>query len=120
MNNKELIYAVAFAEAKKLGIDNYNTQFLANMVLRKIRHPEEKMNEIATKVMNKMCKIYKNKKIVAVSSSKCLDQLQEKLDSSDNVPEELKNGKVVSRVVKKLAAEIIENLDEENFSNNDK
>ena len=113
MNNKKLIYEAAWTEAKKLGIDNFNAEFLANMVLRKIRHPEEKMDVIAAKVMQKIS--VKDKKIVAVSSAKCLDQLQEKLDSSDNVPEDLKNGKLVSRVVKKLAAKIIENLDEESL-----
>ncbi len=111
MYNKKLIYDAAFAEAKKFKIDCYNTKFLANMVLRKIRHPEEKMDVIATKVMHKLS--IQNRKIVAVSSKKSLEQLQEKLDESDYVPEELKNGLAVSNVVKKLATEIIENLDEE-------
>lgn len=110
MKDKELIYATAFAEVKKFGLGNYHTDFLANMVLRKIRHPEEKMDKIATKVMEKMTR--KHKKI-AICSEKCLDQLHEKLDMSDKVPEEWKSGQAVSRIVKKVAAIVIETLDDE-------
>ena len=110
MKDKELIYATAFAEVKKFGLGNYHTDFLANMVLRKIRHPEEKMDRIATKVMEKMARKYKK---LVISSTKCLDQLQEKLDMSDEVPENWKSGQAVSRTVKKVAAKVIETLDDE-------
>ena len=82
------------------------------MVLRKIRHPEEKMDKIAAKVMEKMAR--KHKKMV-ISSEKCLAQLHEKLDMSDKVPEEWKSGQAVSRTVKKVAAKVIETLDDEDM-----
>lgn len=110
MKNKELIYATAFAEVKKFGLSNDDTDFLANMVLRKIRHPEEKMDKIAMKVMQKISK--KHRKL-AISASKCLEHLHEELDMSDQVPEEWKSGKVVSRFVKKIAGIVIETLDDE-------
>ena len=111
MYNKKLIYDAAFAEAKKFKMDSDNTKFLAHMVVRKIRHPEEKMDVIATIVMHILN--IQNRRILVISSEKSLMRLHEKLDESDYVPEELKNGLLVSNVVKKLATEIIENLDEE-------
>ncbi len=103
MKNKKLIYNVALSEAEKLKLDKYHTCFLAEMVVRKLRHPEEKMDKIASKVMKEMKKNYPKKDLVEVSASKCLDQLEVALNDSDAVPTEWLVGQTVSHVVKKLA-----------------
>lgn len=114
MNPKELIYNTALAEVVKLHLDDYHTLFLANMVLRKIRHPEEKMDEISSKVMKKMTKIYKKKKnVIELSASKSLDKLEEKLEECKGIPENMYAGKTVSNVVKGLCKKVLERLDEE-------
>lgn len=114
MNPKELIYNAALAEVVNLQLDDYHTLFLANMVLRKIRHPEEKMDEISSRVMKKMTKIYKKKKnVIELSSSKSLDKLEEKLEECPNIPEGMFAGKTVSNVVKALCKKVLERLDEE-------
>ena len=52
---KETVYNVCMTEVMKLGIkDGYHSVFLGTMVLRRIRHPEESIHEIATKVMDTM------------------------------------------------------------------
>ena len=56
-----LIYNTTVAEVMNLKIDNYHTSFLTQMVLRRIKHPEEKMDRIASKTMKMMPKIYKRK-----------------------------------------------------------
>lgn len=110
MKNKELIYNTALKEVMKLKIDSYHTVFLANMVLRRIRHPEEKMDKIASKTMSKMRKVYTKKDVVEVSAGKCLDQLEEALNNSRAVPDDWLTGQTVSHVVKKLAAIVEEDL----------
>lgn len=110
---EELIYNIALAETMNLKLDNYHTIFLAQMVLRRIKHPTEKMDKISSKTMKKMPKIYKKKEIVEVSAAKCLDQLEAALDKSDSVPQEWMTGQIVSHVVKKLAQIVISQLDEE-------
>ena len=110
MKNKELIFSTAFDLIRKYGLSFNDTEFLANMVLRKIRHLEEKMDVIAMKVMEKTAK---KRKLLAISSSKCLEHLHEELDMAEQVPEEWKTGQVVSRFVKKIAGIVIETLDDE-------
>ena len=62
MNNKKLLFEITLEEVKSLKLDKYHTRFLTEMVLRKLRHPEEKMDEIATKTMKVMTKNYHTKK----------------------------------------------------------
>ena len=53
--SKVMIYNIILEEVMKLNLkDGYNSIFLASMILRKIRHPEEDMREIALKVMKTM------------------------------------------------------------------
>ena len=114
MNSKEIIYNIALAEVVNLHLDDYHTLFLAQMVLRKIRHPEEKMDEISFKVMRKMSKLYKKKKdVLELSAEKSLDNLEEKLEDCQAIPECLYAGKTVSNVVKYLVQKVLDILEEE-------
>ena len=112
MRNKELIFNVALDEVEQLGLDKYHTKFLANMVARKVRHPEEKMQVLAKKTMKKMPKLYPKKDLVQVSTEKCLDQLEIALNDSSLVPEDWLSGQTVSHVVKKLASKVVDVLNE--------
>ena len=113
MNNKKIIFETAREEVKKLELDKYHTRFLTEMVVRKHRHPEEKMDVIASKTMKVMKKNYGKKNLVEVSASKSLNQLEEALNSSDAVPTEWLSGQTVSHVVKILVAQVIEDADNE-------
>lgn len=113
MKNKKLLYNAALEEVEKLQLDKYHTCFLAEMVVRKLRHPEEKMDKVASKAMKEMRKNYPKKNIVEVSSSKCLDQLEAALNASNAVPEEWLSGQSVSHVVKKIAEIVFDGLDGE-------
>ena len=113
MNNKKIIFETALEEVKKLKLDKYHTRFLTEMVVRKLRHPEEKMDVIASKTMKVMKKNYGKKNLVEVSASKSLNQLEEALNSSDAVPTEWLSGQTVSHVVKILVAQVIEDADNE-------
>lgn len=113
MKNKKLMFNAALEEVEKLKLDKYHTYFLAEMVVRKLRHPEEKMDKIASKVMKEMKKNYPKKNLVEVSASKCLDQLEVALNDSNEVPTEWLSGQTVSHVVKKLAQIVFDELDSE-------
>ena len=110
MKNKILLYTTVTEEVEKLKLDMYHMHFLVEMVVRKIRHPEEKMDKIATKAMKEMRKNYK-KNVVEVSAAKCLDQLEAALNDSNSVPTEWLSGQTVSHVVKKLAQIVFDELD---------
>ena len=111
MKNKQLMFNVALAKVQELELDKYHTYFLAEMVVRKLRHPEEKMDKSASKVMKIMKHNYPKKGLVEVSASKCLNQLEVALNNSDAVPEEWLSGQTVSHVVKKLAQFVFDKLD---------
>lgn len=113
MNNKKLLFEVTLEEVRKLQLDKYHTRFLTEMVVRKLRHPEEKMDCIAKKTMKEMKKSYGKKNLVEVSASKSLDQLEVALNNSDAVPNEWLSGQTVSHVVKKLVVKVIETVDKE-------
>ena len=138
--NKEMMYNIVLEEVIKINLkDGYNAIFLATMVLRKIRHPEENMREIALKVMktmpvrygredlsaedpqeelmkelsrkaiNKSEEDYGKNDIVVVSIDKCLDNLEIALNDA-NLPEEWLSEQIVGTTVKKLAAKVIEKI----------
>ena len=135
MKEKELIYMMALEEVKKLHLDDYHTEFLAQMVTRKklhlddyhteflaqmvtrkVRHPKEHVDDIAKKVMEKMPMIFmKKKKIMLVSTDKCLDELEMLLESSEYVPTEMLElgGENVSSVVKYFSKIVFEKLNAE-------
>ena len=114
--SKVMIYNIILEEVMKLNLkDGYNSIFLASMILRKIRHPEEDMREIALKVMktmpvrygredlqlidpqeelmkklsrkaiNKSEEEYGKNDIVVVSIDKCLDQLEMALNVIEKI-----------------------------------
>lgn len=111
-NNKMLLYNAALEETEKLKLDKYHERFLAEMVVRKLRHPEEKMDKIAVKAMKEMVKNYPKKNLVEVSASKSLDNLEAALNNS-LVPVEWLTGYTVSHVVKKLSEKVFQELSEE-------
>lgn len=47
-NNKEVIRELSKEQAKTLGLGTKTTNVLAFMVARKVRHPEEKMDELCS------------------------------------------------------------------------
>lgn len=111
MKSKEILYNMALEEVLKIKIDDYHTVFLTNMVVRKIRHPEEKTDKIAEKVMKKMPDYYKKKKdVLVVSARKSLENLEAALDNSE-VPQEWMRGQCVSHVVKELAKIVVNKFD---------
>ena len=138
--NKEMIYNMILEDVMKLNLkDGYNSIFLATMVLRKIRHPEENMREISRKVMktmpvrygkedlssqnpqedkmkelsrkaiNKSEEDYGKNNIVEVSIDKCLDQLEMALNDA-NLPEEWLSEQIVGTTVKKLAERVTKKI----------
>lgn len=102
---KEELYTIALDKISAWKLDNYHTIFLTNMVVRKYRHPKEKINEIAIKVMQLMKKTSYKKDLVIISSKKCLENLETALEDSD-VPSEWLTGNIVSHVVKELVNQI--------------
>ena len=113
INNRQIIFETALKEVRKLELDKYHTRFLTEMVVRKVRHPEETMDVIASKTMTLMKMSYGKKNLVEVSAAKSLDQLEEAINDSDAVPTEWLAGQTVSHIVKKLAAQVIETADNE-------
>lgn len=138
--NKEMIYNMILEDVMKLNLkDGYNSIFLATMVLRKIRHPEENMREISRKVMktmpvrygkedlstenpqeermkelsrqaiNKSEEDYGKNNIVEVSIDKCLDQLEMALNDA-NLPEEWLSEQIVGTTVKKLSERVTKKI----------
>lgn len=104
---KKAIFDAALDEAKKLKIGNYHTEFIAYMVYRIIKHPTEKMDVLAEKAMDYM---NKKRKSLKRGKFKSLEALEEALDGSTKVPDELFAGKPVANVVKALAKNVIEKL----------
>lgn len=139
--NKEMVYNIVLEEVIKINLkDGYNAIFLATMVLRKIRHPEENIREIAQRVMkimpvrygrddlsaedpqennmkelsrkaiNKSEEDYGKNNIVVITADRCLYNLDIAL-SKANIPEEWKNEEIIVKItVKKLADRVIEKI----------
>ena len=107
MGKSEKIYNVTLNEVLKLNLDSYHTIFLTNMVLRKMKHPEDKVDVIAGKVMKDMPDLCDKKNIVQISKRKCLENLEAAIEGSNTVPTEWLTGQTVSQVVKGLAKRVI-------------
>lgn len=82
---KKAIFDAALDEAKKLKIGNYHTEFI------------DYMN--------------KKRKSLKTGKSKSLEALEEALDGSAKVPEDIFNGKPVANIVETLAENIKKNID---------
>ncbi len=109
--NKKLYEAVAMMCAD-LKLAYYPKLLLVNMVYRKIKHPEEKTDEIMAKVINttvpELYKKHKGKPFMQVSVTKEIDMLERELHECENLPEDLLNGKVIANTVKYYAKEFID------------
>ena len=110
MNNKKLIFDAAYEEALKLGLNNYETQYIAKMVLRKVRHPEETIYKITKNVERKMAKIYKHTEI---SCQRRLDILHDSIDGA-NISDELKNSgdEIVKETIEELVTNVVNKIDQ--------
>lgn len=90
-----------------LELPYYPKLLLVNMVYRKIRHPEEKMDEIMEKVtkttVREFYEKHRRKQYMQISSQKELDMLERELHECSNLPEELFNGKIIANTVKYYA-----------------
>ncbi|MBQ2937882.1 MAG: hypothetical protein IJE05_03260 [Clostridia bacterium] len=68
---KEELYKICLMEVSRIKyLGNYHTIFLSTMLLRKMRHPEEKLKEIISKTQKKMRRRYSNKECPEVQEEK--------------------------------------------------
>ena len=109
--NKKL-YEIVEMTCADLKLPDYPKLLLINMVYRKIKHPEEKTDEIMAKVIKttvpELYKKQKKKAYMQVSANKELGMLERELHECENLPEELLNGKVIANTVKYYAKKIID------------
>lgn len=127
-------FQYALAEVSKIhGLNSYHTIFLGTMVLRKIRHPEEGLREITAKTMETMSKrygseqldekeealrvaaieavnetadTYGKKNLVSVSTTKCLESLEEALEMAQLPPDLKLEGETVKCVFEYLTKKL--------------
>lgn len=68
---KEELYKICLMEVSRIKcLGNYHTIFLSTMLLRKTRHPEERLKEIVSKTQKKMERRYSNKTCAEVQEEK--------------------------------------------------
>ena len=94
-----------------LKLSYYPKLLLVNMIYRKVRHPEEKMDVIMDKVINttvpEIFIKHKKKAFMQVSSQRELELLERELHNCSNLPDELLNGKIIANTVKYYAKNFI-------------
>lgn len=112
-NNKEVIRELSKEQAKKLGLGNKTTNVLAFMVARKVRHPEEKMDELAVyaqKQMKKIDPLYTERQ-----KDNFLVELEAELDEvkTENLEDEslIRNGNPIANIVKSMAKNVFDELE---------
>ena len=112
-NNKEVIRELSKEQAKKLGLGNKTTNVLAFMVARKVRHPEEKMDELAVyaqKQMKKIDPLYTERQ-----KDNFLVELEAELDEvkTENLEDEslIRNGNPIANTVKSMAKNVFDELE---------
>ena len=112
-NNKEVIRELSKEQAKKLGLGNKTTNVLAFMVARKVRHPEEKMDELAVyaqKQMKKIDPLYTERQ-----KDNFLVELEAELDEvkTENLEVEslIRNGNPIANIVKSMAKNVFDELE---------
>lgn len=112
-NNKEVIRELSEEQAKTLGLGTKTTNVLAFMIARKVRHPEEKMDELAVYAQKQMKKIYPQ--YMERQKNKFLDELEEELDKvkTENLEDErlIRNGKPIANIVKNMAKNVFDELE---------
>lgn len=112
-NNKEVIRELSKEQAKKLGLGNKTTNVLAFMVARKVRHPEEKMDELAVYAQKQMKKI--DPRYTERQKDNFLVELEAELDEvkTENLEDEslIRNGKPIANIVKSMAKNVFDALE---------
>lgn len=90
----------------------YQRLLLTNMVYRKIRHPEEKVDKIIELVTEKTVpeqyQKYRKETRMHVSVKREIEALEQYLHECDNIPEELLSGQVISNTVKYYVKKVME------------
>ena len=112
-NNKEVIRELSKEQAKTLGLGTKTTNVLAFMVARKVRHPEEKMDELAVYAQKQMNKIYPP--YMERQKDNFLEELEADLDEvkTENFEDEslIRNGKPIANIVKSMAKNVFDELE---------
>lgn len=113
-NNKEVIRELSKEQAKTLGLGTTKTtNVLAFMVARKVRHPEEKMDELAVYAQKQMNKIYPP--YMERQKDNFLEELEADLDEvkTENLEDEslIRNGKPIANIVKSMAKNVFDELE---------
>lgn len=132
---KHELYHLSLMEVGRIKrLDSYHTVFLATMLLRKMRHPEESLKEITSKTKKKMESRYgkveceeleeekmRKESMVALNKSesdygknnilirtdeKSLEQLEEALEGADIPKEWVESGYTVEDILEYMAKEI--------------
>ena len=104
-NNKEVIRELSKEQAKTLGLGTKTTNVLAFMVARKVRHPEEKMDELAVYAQKQMNKIYPP--YMERQKDNFLEELEADLDEESLI----RNGKPIANIVKSMAKNVFDELE---------
>lgn len=93
----------------------YSTKLLlVAMICRKIKYPEEKMDQIITRVREgeqiflKLFKKHKGRAFMPRGIESELNNLEEELHECRNLPDELYNGRVIANTVKYYAKKFID------------
>ena len=112
-NNKEVIRELSKEQAKTLGLGTKTTNGWALMVARKVRHPEEKMDELAVYAQKQMNKIYPP--YMERQKDNFLEELEADLDEvkTENLEDEslIRNGKPIANIVKSMAKNVFDELE---------
>ena len=112
-NNEEVIRELSKEQAKTLGLGTKTTNVLAFMVARKVRHPEEKMDELAVYAQKQMKKI--DPQYTERQNEKFLVELEAELDEvkTENLEDEslIRNGKPIANIVKSMAKNVFDELE---------
>ena len=94
----------------QLAIASYLQILLSSMIYRKLQHPSEKTDEIVKFVTERMVpELYKRDKgkyCLKISVKKEIEALEEALHNETTLPDDLKNGKIVSNTVKYYTSKI--------------
>lgn len=112
-NNKEVIRELSKEQAKTLGLGTKTTNVLAFMVARKVRHPEEKMDELAVYAQKQMNKI--DPRYTERQKDNFLVELEAELDEvkTENLEDEslIRNGNPIANIVKSMAKNVFDELE---------
>ncbi len=112
VKDKQLFDKVALM-CGELDMPFYQRLLLTNMVYRKIRHPDERVDKIIDLVTQKTVpeqyKRYRSQTRMKISVKKEIETLEEYLHECKNIPDpDLLRGQVVSNTVKYFVKKVME------------